>query len=238
MKYSAKFEMSVPSLKEKVDREARRMSPMIKVHDIVKELVLKEEESHHALVSGYMNLSNFAKSIQKEVKAKTKKEVSVPSIVVSLSRLQKELKKVPSLLFDIDIHNITAKSPLSEIVFARTAKFTKKLGTFYEAITTVPDDFLTMTLGVGEVTVMCSSRIKQVILKHFKEEPLMVEDNLAALSISFDPKYYYEANITYSLLRRIALNRIPLAETITTRSEIIFTFHLKYLAQVIGLFQE
>lgn len=209
---------------------------MIKVHDVVKELVLKEEESHHALISGYMNLSNFAKSIQQEVRAKTKKEVSIPSIVVSLSRLQKELQKVPSLLFDIDIHNITAKSPLSEIVFARTAKFTKKLGTFYEAITTVPDDFLTMTLGVGEVTVMCSSRIKKQIIKHFSEEPLMVEDDLAAISISFDPKYYYEANITYTLLRRIALKRIPLAETITTRSEIIFTFHQRYLVEILSLF--
>jgi hypothetical protein len=211
---------------------------MIKVHDVVKELVLENEEPHHALVTGYMNLSSFAKMIEKQVKAKTKKEVSSASIVVSLSRLQKELQKKDSIISDIEIHNITAKSPLSELVFARTQKFTQKLGAFYEVITTTPDDFLTMTLGAGEVTVMCSSRIKQAILKHFKEEPLMVEDNLAALSISFDPKYYYEANITYSLLRRIALKRIPLAETITTRSEIIFTFHQKYLAQVIGLFQK
>ncbi len=43
-------------------------------------------------------------------------------------------------------------------------------------------------------------------------------------------------NITFSLIRRIAQKRIPLAETITTRTEIIFVFEQKYLAEMVDLF--
>lgn len=210
---------------------------MIKIQDVVRDIVYNEEEALYALAQGYMNLSAYAKKIRKEVESKSKKDVHVPGIVVALSRVQGELKKVHPLIQDIQINNITTKSPLTEIVFDKTPAILSRLSSLYEKVKTTSDDFLTMTLSTGEVTVICSDKIKDAVLKHFKETPRMIEPGLASLGISIDPKYYPLPNITYSLIRRIARKRIPLAETITTHTEIIFIFPKKSLSEVLNLFQ-
>jgi hypothetical protein len=209
---------------------------MIKIQEVVKDIVYNEEEALYSLCTGYMNLSAYSKRIQKEVEKRTKKDVKVSGIVVALSRIQKNLKNIHPLVQDIKINNITAKSPLSEIVFEKTPLILSKLSSMYEKVKTVNDDFLTMTLSTSEVTVICSDRIKESILKHFKDEPRMIENGLASIGISIDPKYYPMSNITFSLIRRIAKKRIPLAETITTHTEIIFIFPQKSLSQVLELF--
>lgn len=211
---------------------------MIKIQDVVRDIVFKEEEALYALSMQYMNLSAYAKKIHKEVEEKTKKDLKVSGIVVALSRVQRELKNVHPLLQDIKIDNITTKSPLSEIVFEKTPQVLGKLSSFYEKVKTNSDDFITMTLATSEVTVICSDRIKKEVLKHFKETPIMIESELASLGISIDPKYYPMPNITFSLIRRIAKKRIPLAETITTHAEIIFIFSQKHLSEVLGLFSK
>lgn len=209
---------------------------MIKIQDVVRDIVYNEEEALYSLSMGYMNLSAYAKRIQKEVEDKTKKDVKTTGIVVALSRAQKQLKKVHPLVQDIKINNITAKSPLSEIVFEKTPIVLSKLSSMYEKIKTTNDDFLTMTLSTSEITVICSDRIKDSVLKHFKDKPRMIESGLASIGISIDPKYYPMPNITFSLIRRIAKKRIPLSETITTHTEIIFIFPQKSLSEVLDLF--
>ena len=211
---------------------------MIKIQDVVRDIVYKEEEALYALSQGYMNLSAYAKRIQKEVADISWKDVKASGIVVALSRLQKDLHGRLPLVEDITVRTITTKSPLTEIVFEKTPKLLAKLSSLYEKVKTVGDDFLTMTLSTSEVTVICSDRIRDAVLKHFKDTPRMQKGGLAALGISIDEKYYPLPNITFSLIRRIARKRIPLAETITTHTEIIFVFHQKYLSEILPLFQE
>ena len=68
-------------------------------------------------------------------------------------------------------------------------------------------------------------------------KPLIEIHGLAAIGIELDPSYYPKPNITYSLIRKIALKRVPLAETITTHTEIVFIFKEEYLAEIMKLFQ-
>lgn len=210
---------------------------MIKIQDTVKDIIEADEEALFALAKGFMNLSAYAKGIQKEVEKRTFKKVNTAGIVVSLSRVQKNLKQIHPLIQDVKINNITIKSPLSEIVFEKTPTLLSKLSSLYEKVKTGNDDFLTMTLSTSEITVICSDRIKDSILKHFKEEPRMIESGLASIGISLDPKYYSMPNITFSLIRRIARKKIVLAETITTHTEIIFVFHQKDMAEMVELFK-
>lgn len=209
---------------------------MIKIQDAVRETLYSDEEALFALSRGYMNLSAYAKQIEKTIEQKTKKGVGTPAIVVALSRTKKEIKKPDPLVQDIKINNITAKSPLSEIVFNKTPQLLAKLSSLYEKVKTSNDDFLTMTLSTNEITVICSNRIKDAVLKHFKDAPSMIEPGLASIGLSLDPKYYNMPNITFSLLRKIAQKRIVLAETITTHTEIIFVFPEKRLADMLALF--
>lgn len=210
---------------------------MIKIQETVREIVFGDEEGLTSLSRGYMNLSAYAGLIQREVERRTKKEVGVPSIVVALSRLQKTLGKQHPLVQKIEINNIITRSPLSEIVFGKTPTLLNKLASLHEKVKTTNDDFLTMTLSTSELTVICSDRIKAAVLAHFKATPHMNVSGLAAIGLTLDPKYYPVPNITFSLIRRIAQKRIPLAETITTRTEVIFVFGQQYLGEIVSLFE-
>jgi len=209
---------------------------MLKIQDAVREILYKNEEALYALSHGYMNLSAYAKQIAVAVAQKTQKEVDTASIVVSLSRIKKDPKKSEPLIQDVKINNITTKSPLSEIVFEKNSQILSRLSSLYEKVKTGNDDFLTMTLSTSEVSVICSDRIKNEVLKHFKDSPRLIAIGLASIGLSLDPKYYPMPNITFSLIRRIAQKRVVLAETITTHTEIIFIFPEKSLPEILSLF--
>ena len=91
---------------------------MIKIKDVVKEIVLKDEEILYPLTHKLLNLSAYAKKIKKQVEEKSFKEMQTQGIVVALSRIQKELEEQEPLLQEVVINNISTKSPLSELVLS------------------------------------------------------------------------------------------------------------------------
>ena len=211
---------------------------MRKIQDSVREIVLQDEEALYALTHGYMNLSAYAKQIRENIERLTMKDVDPSGIVVALSRIRKELHDTHPLLQQIQIRNISTKSPLSEVVFEKHVTLLSKLSSFYAEVRTTGDDFLSIILSTNEITVICSERLRDAVLSHFGEKPRLTKDGLASVGLSLDEKYYAMPNITYSLLRKIARKRIVLAETITTHTEIMFVFDQKHLAEVVSLFQE
>jgi len=67
-----------------------RIWNMIKIHPIARDIVLGEIEAYFALTNGYMNMSSYAHRIRPTVEERTKKQVTITSLVVSLSRLRKD----------------------------------------------------------------------------------------------------------------------------------------------------
>ena len=209
---------------------------MRKIQDTVREILYTDEEALYALSKNFMNLSAYAKLIRTSVESKTAKDVKPSGIVVALSRLQKETGNVHPLVQNVGINNITSKSPLSEIVFEKSAALLAKLSSFYTTLKTGSDDLLSVILSSNEMTVICSERLQDHVVSHFAEKPRLITNKLASVGLSLDPHYYKMPNITYSLLRKIAQKKIVLAETITTHTEIIFVFNQKYLADIVSLF--
>lgn len=209
---------------------------MITIQDAVRQTVLQDEEVLHAFTHKLLNLSAYAKNIKPTIETLTFKRVGVQAIVVALSRTQKEMKRTETLLQDVVINNISTKSPLSEIVFEKTTQIFSKLAALHKNITTTSDDFLTISISSNEITIICSERLKDRVLKTLQAEPVMIQNNLASLGITFDPKYYELPNVGYSLLRKVAQKRIVLAEIVTTHTEMIFVFHKKDLAAILDVF--
>mgnify|MGYP002148827770 FL=1 len=149
----------------------------------------------------------------------------------------------------IKINNVITKSPLTEMVYEKSKDNLSQIIKIYEKLKIDQSEFFTLTLSENEITIICSDRIAMEIQKRLdtnnrtsdKEipsstKPVMMVTGLASISLTLDPKYYEMSNITYSLLRRIASKHIPLAETITTHTEIIFVFKQEYLSEMVMLF--
>jgi hypothetical protein len=209
---------------------------MIKIQGIVRDVVLEELEACFALTNGYMNMSSYAYRIRPMVEARTKKPVTITSLVVSLSRLRKEFQKEQPLIHEVAIKNITTKLPLSEIVYERTNKFVIELESLHKNLSVLQEDFFTTTIGTTEIDIICSSNLEDKILKHFKMKPKIVNHHLAAIGLSFDPKVFHMANTFFSLLALTARARINIEELVSTPTEFTFIVAEKDFGKTVALF--
>jgi len=211
---------------------------MIKIHPTVREVVLKEIEAYYALSAGFMNMSSYAYRIRPQIEAITKKQVTINSLVVSLSRLRKELKKGKPLLEEVKITNITTKLPLSEVTYENTSTIITSLDRFYEKVPISREDFFTSTVGTSELTIVCSSHLIKKVLKHFPFKPKIVMEKLAAIGISFGPEQIDIPNTIFSLMSIPARARINILEIVSTYTELIFVVSEKDFPKTVGLFSE
>ena len=209
---------------------------MIKIQPIVRDIVLREIEACFALTNGYMNMSSYAYRIKSRVEELAKKQVTITSLVVSLSRLRKEFKKERPLIRNVPIKNITTKLPLSEITYENTNMFIKKLESFYKDISITQEDFFTITMGTAEIDIICSSNLENKVLKHFKMKPKIINHNLAAIGISYGSEVFGMPNIFFSLLSVTARARINIEELVSTPTELIFIVAEKDFAKTVALF--
>jgi hypothetical protein len=211
---------------------------MIKIQPIVREIVLKELEASIALSNGYMNMSSYAHRIRPRVEALTKKQVTITSLVVSLSRIKKELKKERPLIWNVPIKNIATKLPLSEIIYENTVNLIEQLESLHKNISVSQEDFFTTTIGTAEVDIICSSNLENKILKHFKMKTKIINHNLAAIGVSYGPEVFGMPNVFFSLLSVTARAHINIEELVSTPTELIFIIAEKDFSQTVALFSE
>lgn len=211
---------------------------MIKIQPIVRDIVMRELEAYFALTNNYMNMSSYAHRIRPQVEALTKKQVTITSLVVSLSRLRKEFKKEKPLIHDVAIKNITTKLPLSEIIYENSDKFIKKLDSLYKNISVSQDDFFTTTIGTKEIDIICSSNLENKVLKHFKIKPKIINHNFAAVGVSYGPEVFGTPNVFFSLLSVTARASINIEELVSTPTELIFIVAEKDFGKTVALFSD
>ncbi|MCX6752548.1 MAG: hypothetical protein NTZ87_03585 [Candidatus Nomurabacteria bacterium] len=211
---------------------------MIKIQPIVRDILLGELEALFALTNGYMNMSSYAYRIKPLVEARTKKQVTITSLVVSLSRLRKEFKKESPLIREVHIKNITTKLPLSEMVYENNQKFLEKFETLHKKISVTREDFFIATIGTHEVDIIASSNLADKIIKHFVIKPKIINHGLTAIGISLDSEVFNMPNVFFSLLSVTARARINIEELISTSTELIFVVAEKDFSKTVALFSE
>lgn len=209
---------------------------MIKIHNIVREILMADVEAGAALSNGYMNMTSYAEQIRPEVKYLTKKEVTLTSIVVALSRIRGEFKKNKPLIHDVVLTNITTKLPLIEIVFEKNEKLLLNLESIHSDIGLDGKDFFTTTVSTTEINIICSSSYETKILKYFKVKPKIIVHNLAAVSLSFNPEEFKTPNTFFSLMYLLAKSSINIAEIISTYTELTFIVDEKDFARTVSEF--
>lgn len=209
---------------------------MIKIQTIVRDIVLSETEAYYALLNGFMNMSGYAERIRHRVERLTKKQVTLNGIVVALSRLKKEFKKITPLVHEVAITNITTKLPLSEIIYENTSPNLARLESFHKKIPLSRDDFFTATVSPAELNIVCSSSLTKKVLKHFTAKPKFTAHELAAVGVSFGPNQFQVPNTLFSLISVVARARINIAEIVSTYTELIFIISEKDFSKTVDLF--
>jgi aspartokinase len=100
------------------------------------------------------------------------------------------------------------------------------------------EDFFTTNMSTTEIDIICSSNLAAKVLKHFKMKPKIINHNLAAVGISFNPEVFGTPNTFFSLLSVTARAHINIEEIVSTPTEFIFIVAEKDFGKTVALFSE
>lgn len=196
----------------------------------VREVLDESEVAFSALQEGFLNLTAYAKSIQAEVERRAKRDISVGTIVVAISRYELDTRKRLSILPKIRIESIAVRTGLAEVTFGQSRATRRKLRALYEESAFEEPDLLTITSGVREISLIIPGTMKSSVLKAFRgDAPTLVVEHLSSLTVRFPAKYLTTPNTIFALLRPLALNRINIVEVVSTYTELTIVVAEKHL---------
>lgn len=213
---------------------------MVSIASVVEKIVKKSNFIELALLKGIINFSAYAKLIKPVVEKELKKKVQIPSIVMALRRLAKNLPE--SITNEISFDkgsDITIKSDLCEVTFVRSEQLLEKLPKLYQIADLKKGDFLTITHGVYEVTIIFNSRYKKNFLQLFKEEkPLKIFDNLASLTVKLPLSSLHTPGFFYFLIKVLTWEEINIIEIVSTLTELTFILKQEDVTKVFNILRE
>jgi aspartokinase len=209
---------------------------MLKVIDVVRDIISSSEPELTALSRRVLNLSAYAKRIHGQVERRTQKPVQLGTIVVALSRIATELTTEDPLLPVIELDSIAVKSNLAEVCFNKTPANKMRAQKLFTEKEFAQADFPTITYGTSEVSIFAPMQLVKPVLARFKpEKPKLLLDHLAALTIQFGERYIETPNLYFGLFRALAVRSVNVVEVVSTFTELTFLIRQSDLNQVFQL---
>lgn len=201
---------------------------MLKISDIIKEILENDEEAYFACQRGILNFSAYAREIKKDLENRAKKSVNLKSVIVGLSRLVKDLKAPPgSLLSETDL-SLSLHSSLAEVTYEKTNQNQKILNEVYQTAAQGHENYLVATQGLSEITIIGSQKaVAELKRNHKNTKPIFYKENLAGITVKFPEEFIKVPNMLFALEKRLAVKRINIIELVSTYTELTFIIDKK-----------
>jgi aspartokinase len=202
---------------------------MLKITDAVEKTIRQDEVALQALEMGILNLSAYAEQIVPKIEQTTLKPVKKGTVVVALMRLSRELQGETSIRPAVILDDMTIKSPLCDITFAKTAETREQLAALYHSLSLSENAFFAVTQSMTEVTIIAPQSLMNTILKHFSHKPKAIFTDQVGITVKFSDAYLGTPNVLYTLQSALAVYHVNFTEIISTYTEFSFIVDKKYL---------
>jgi len=204
----------------------------------VEEYVKGNAFIQESISKGIVNYLALAEEIKPLIERETGKDVKEYAIVMALRRLKDKLehKFVKKIKFrDSDI---SIKSDLFEITVKKNAKTFSAVKELPKLID-ISRDFLTITHGITQITIISNNRLKRKIYDSFsKGDVIRVIDKLASLSVILPENVVDEAGFFYMVTRAFTWEDIPIVEMVSTLDEMTLIVHERYVPKSFSILQQ
>ncbi|MBU1992900.1 MAG: hypothetical protein ABH856_01110 [Patescibacteria group bacterium] len=192
---------------------------MIKISDAIRRIIEKNPILKFGVSYGLFNLTQLAKFIIPQVEARTKKEVRPAAITMSLSRIQREMKKTSPKPDDIRLEHITVHSNLCTLTYFKSAQIHEQLNQLYDKIQK-EKGYMTITESGNEITIIIKTEAHKAARKLIKEEPKNERKNITAIGIQFPQKYNETPGLLSLIIQQLTLQYINIVEIASTYTEL------------------
>lgn len=196
---------------------------MIKVSDVVEQLINRSPFLREAMADGLINASALARKLRPRVRAILKKEVQQGAVLMAIKRLPYEAPAVnPRRLrnFLRKLTDISVRSNLVDYTFRHSDTLLKKQSTLLGIISDHPNSFYTFSRGIGETTIIITEDLAAPLENLFAEETLLDKRiDLASITLMLPEENRSLYGVYYAILKVLAWEGINLVELISTSNE-------------------
>ncbi|NCN58688.1 aspartate kinase [Candidatus Roizmanbacteria bacterium CG22_combo_CG10-13_8_21_14_all_38_20] len=210
---------------------------MITVPDIVRKIISRTPYLEEALSRDIINLSGLARDIRPEVEKLTMKKVELGSVIMALKRLQPKLRT--SLELEMIFKTppeLILRSNLLEITIANSSLLAEKQKHLLLYASKRHAQFITITHGIFETTIIASRQTLDMIYKLYKDEKIISEiADLSSITVKFPVDIINTSGVYYTILKILAWENIDITEVVSTYSEITIILKKDYVERAFGL---
>ena len=200
---------------------------MISIKECVDVIVSDNLFLEDSLYNEYLNLSSFALYILPRVEQMTKKEVTIWSIKIALSRISKEKQKsIPYKRICSD--NIFVKKNISLISLNNTINSNKLISKLHSINLWEDKNYFWVIQWVNEIDIIYSKNLKSWIEDILCNHNVKLKiDNLWAIWIHLDEELLNTMWVIYNLTKKLAFYNINIVNILSTYTEIVFVIKEK-----------
>ena len=158
---------------------------MTSIQKIVNDLIQQQPFIEEALSQGIINHNEYGRKLKPEVELNLKREVNDAAVSMAVRRYARQLTPQVLLRNQIDLTgtDIMVRNGLFEITVQKSPETLKIIQKIQEVLKISARDFLTLTYGMYEVTIVTNNRFMDALELLFTNKTTSKIVNLSALSI-------------------------------------------------------
>ncbi len=194
---------------------------MVSIARICEKKIEQKPFLQEALSNGIINYGALADMILPEIEKEFGKKVKHAAVMMAIRRLQEKLEKMPisqpKFTSDCDL---TIKSDLFEITIVRHPQTYKLINKMYDFVDPRSGDYLTITTGTQEITIISHKKYKQKIRSLLNKDDILITiDDLAAITLKLPKTAPEIPGIFYLITRGLTWENINIVEIVSTYTE-------------------
>jgi len=202
---------------------------MITVPTAAKTIIQRSRYLSEALSKNLINYSSLARYIKPELEIMLSKKISNASVLMAIQRISKDFKPKYS---SENIFHTPPPLIIHSNLFILT--YSGNPINFNNDIS----DFILTTQGVGETTLVASTKLQKNINKLLDGKTIKKQmDNLAAITIELPKQAVNSPSVYYFFLKSLAWEGINVVEIFTTTEELTLIVSGKDLKTTLGIIQ-
>ena len=204
---------------------------MISISRTVEETIKRKPFLQESLSKNIINYAALSDLIKEDVEREVGKKVELSAIIMALRRLSDKLntKFTDKIKFEDDT-DITIQSELFEVTVIKYSTIFQTIKGLYDKDDFDKGDFLTITQGIHQVTIISNKRYKKEFLNALKKEKILKEvDNLSSLTIKIPINAIDTVGLFFMATRALAWENIPITEIVSTLTELTIILREKHI---------
>lgn len=196
---------------------------MVTIAHLVEKIVEKKPFLEEAVARGIINYAALADTLQPDIEKELKQKVKTSAIMMALRRLAEKLEKKLAVQIKFKDTDITIKSDLFETTVLKSPSVMSNIRKMYDLIDVSKGDFLTVTHGIYEITVISNKKYKDKIPKILASEKIIKTiDKLSSLTLKIPVEAVETPGFFYVVTKALNWENINIVEIVSTLTELTF----------------